>query len=96
MVRKMHIVAITMMIIRMTIIIPEGSKYPIFKDSVPKNITLMALGTRVLEYWVLGHSGNGTESQMVSFSQELDAISSRVWFAISSHMARAQGHVALG
>ena len=30
---------------------PRGSKHPIFKDSGPKTIKGMVLGTRVLKYW---------------------------------------------
>ena len=36
---------------------PRGSKYPMFKTLDPKTIPLMAFGTRILKYRVLGPSG---------------------------------------
>ena len=34
--------------------VPRGSKYPYLRTLFPKTIPLMAFGTRVRKYWVLG------------------------------------------
>ena len=47
---------------------PRGSKYPIFKDSGPKNHTRNGF-CRVLQYWVLGAAGNDFREPQVVCSE---------------------------
>ena len=66
---------------------PKGSEYPLFKDSGPKNHTLlMAFETRVLKYWVFGPSGCNSGGPMLVMSPKLllyaasyDLLIGRVW-----------------
>ena len=49
---------------------PEGPSTQYLRTLVPKTIPLMAFGTRVLKYWVLGPSGTLTEGYQKPWFRE--------------------------